>query len=117
MEHTSGIIHETLPEETGTKAEAADDRVRDLKELLSLLLKEVEYFEKTPHFVNKRTIPERINLAEEVQRFETELIRYALIRTNGRQRRAARLLGTKISTLNAKIKRYKIDTYAIFKEI
>ena len=44
-----------------------------------------------------------------LRRFETELIRSALIQTGGRQRQAARLLGTKVTTLNTKIKRYKID--------
>jgi DNA-binding NtrC family response regulator len=51
-----------------------------------------------------------INLADEVRRFETELIRSTLLRTGGRQRRAARLLGMKVSTLNAKIKRYGINS-------
>ena len=55
-----------------------------------------------------------IKLQDEVQRFETDLIRTALERTGGNQARAARLLGVKHTTLNAKIKRYKIggDVYA-----
>jgi DNA-binding NtrC family response regulator len=52
---------------------------------------------------------DRIDLQAEVRRFETELIRSALIHTGGRQRQAARLLGTKVTTLNTKIKRYKIE--------
>jgi len=53
--------------------------------------------------------PDRsIRLQDEVQRFETDLIRTALERTGGNQARAARLLGVKHTTLNAKIKRYKI---------
>ena len=52
---------------------------------------------------------ETIDLQAEVRRFETELIRSALIHTGGRQRQAARLLGTKVTTLNTKIKRYKIE--------
>jgi len=51
-----------------------------------------------------------LNFAEEVKRFESNLIRSALIQTGGRQRAAARLLGIKKSTLNAKIKRYKIES-------
>lgn len=50
-----------------------------------------------------------IRLHDEVQRFETELIRAALERTGGNQARAARLLGVKHTTLNAKIKRYRIS--------
>lgn len=49
-----------------------------------------------------------IRLQDEVQRFETDLIRTALDRTGGNQARAARLLGVKHTTLNAKIKRYRI---------
>jgi DNA-binding NtrC family response regulator len=51
----------------------------------------------------------RLNLQEQVHEFEATLIRNALARTRGRQRQAARLLGVKASTLNAKIKRHKID--------
>lgn len=50
-----------------------------------------------------------IDLPLEMRRFESDLIRCALIRTAGRQRRAARLLGMSVATLNAKIKRYQID--------
>jgi DNA-binding NtrC family response regulator len=49
------------------------------------------------------------NLRREVHRFEAENIRCALIRTRGRQRRAAKLLNMKVATLNAKIKRYGLD--------
>ena len=49
-----------------------------------------------------------VTLQGEVQRFETDLIRIALERTGGNQARAARLLGVKHTTLNAKIKRYRI---------
>ena len=51
-----------------------------------------------------------LSLSERVSRFEAELIRSALIKTGGRQRRAARLLGVKVTTLHAKIKRYRIGT-------
>ena len=51
---------------------------------------------------------DRVKLQDEVQRFESDLIRSALERTKGNQARAARLLGVKHTTLNAKIKRYKI---------
>jgi len=50
-----------------------------------------------------------MKLQDEVQRFETDLIRTALERTGGNQARAARLLGVKHTTLNAKIKRYQIS--------
>jgi DNA-binding protein Fis len=49
-----------------------------------------------------------LDLQKEVHCFEAELIRSALIETGGRQRRAARLLGMKVTTLNNKIKRYNL---------
>jgi DNA-binding NtrC family response regulator len=45
-----------------------------------------------------------------VQRYESELIRQALQRTHGNQRRAAKLLGVKVTTLNCKIRRLGIQT-------
>lgn len=49
-----------------------------------------------------------LSLQAMVRRFEAELIRHALKRTGGKQRQAARLLGEKKTTLNAKILRYGI---------
>lgn len=49
-----------------------------------------------------------LSLQAMVRRFEAELIRNALKRTGGKQRQAARLLGEKKTTLNAKILRYGI---------
>jgi len=50
-----------------------------------------------------------IDFYEEVSRFEVALITRALVETGGQQRRAARLLGLKATTLNAKIKQYGIE--------
>jgi DNA-binding NtrC family response regulator len=50
-----------------------------------------------------------INLRDEVQRFEANLLKSALAYTGGRQRRAARLLGINVSTMNERIKRYKVN--------
>ena len=49
-----------------------------------------------------------LSLQAMVRRFEAELIRQALMRTGGKQRQAARILGEKKTTLNAKILRYGI---------
>ena len=49
-----------------------------------------------------------LNFREEVQRFEIKLIQHALTRTHGSQVQAARLLGLKATTLNAKMKRYRL---------
>lgn len=52
------------------------------------------------------------SLRTQVLRFEANLIRSALVRTGGRQRSAARLLGVKVTTLNSKIKRLRINVEA-----
>ena len=84
------------------------NRLKALEVLVLALLREVEA-------LGKKTDPgsERgLTLSDEVHRFEADIIRAALARTGGRQRRAARLLGVKVTTLNAKIKRYHIDSDA-----
>ncbi len=78
-------------------------RINALKVLALTLLREVESLEEQ----NTSGV---LDLQTEVHRFEAEMIRSALIRTGGRQRRAARLLGMKTTTLNSKIKRYRIET-------
>ena len=45
-----------------------------------------------------------LDLHEKTRQFETRLIKAALLKSGGKQSEAARLLGTKPSTLNAKIK-------------
>ena len=49
-----------------------------------------------------------LSLYDEVKRFEIQLISKALAQTYGHQRKAAHLLGMKPTTLNSKIKRYRI---------
>ncbi len=84
-------------------------KLEALKVLSLALLREVEALNRNAAQGAER----RVNLAEEVRRFESDLILSALIRTNGRQRQAARLLGMKVTTLHAKIKRYRIDAEEI----
>ena len=50
------------------------------------------------------------SLREEVRRFEVELITSALFRTHGNQKKAAKLLGVNNTTLNSKMKRYRMST-------
>lgn len=84
---------------------STDDRVGYLKVLVMSVLREIDAIERAP-----AGEPDGGgNLLSEVQRFESELIRNALVRTGGRQRRAARLLGVKVTTLNTKIRRYRIQ--------
>jgi transcriptional regulator with GAF, ATPase, and Fis domain len=53
-----------------------------------------------------------VDFSEEVRRFEADLIRRALTLTGGHQRRAARLLNLKVTTLNALIRRHRIEPRA-----
>ncbi|HEX7296993.1 MAG TPA: helix-turn-helix domain-containing protein [Pyrinomonadaceae bacterium] len=82
----------------------ADARIASLKVLVFTVLSEIESLENRLEISDASAF----NLQEEVHRFEAALIRIALSKTGGRQRRAARLLGTKVTTLNTKIKRYGI---------
>lgn len=76
-------------------------RIKLLKVLTLTLLRELEGVG-----VETATSREKFDLQSEVQHFEAELIRSALIMTGGRQRRAAKLLGMKVTTLHSKIRRY-----------
>jgi DNA-binding NtrC family response regulator len=81
-------------------------RLSSLKILVTTLLGQIENLEKQIATEG----PSELNLQHEVHQFEAALIRSALARTGGRQRRAARLLGVKVTTLNTKIKRHKIKS-------
>ena len=52
---------------------------------------------------------ESFDLNHEVREFEIKLIRAALLRSGGNQRRAASILGLKTTTLHNKIKNYGIN--------
>lgn len=80
-----------------------DARIASLKVLVMTLLSEIESLETQTEAADSQ-----LNLQDAVHQFEATLIRVALKKTGGRQRRAARLLGTKVTTLNTKIKRYGI---------
>jgi transcriptional regulator with GAF, ATPase, and Fis domain len=87
------------------RSDLLDTKISFLKILALSLLREIASVEKMEDGQGS----DSIDLHAEVRRFERELIRSALIQTGGRQRPAARLLGTKVTTLNTKIKRYKIE--------
>ena len=107
----SAATHATESGEANGQAEeaGAGKEFVELKELASMLLRKVETLEGERSAADQN----QISLYDEVRRFETDLIRRALVRAGGNQRRAARLLGVKVTTLNTKIKRYKIPTNAI----
>jgi transcriptional regulator with GAF, ATPase, and Fis domain len=87
-----------------TTESSVDVRLNTLREVVLQILDEVESL--------TISIPVDIKngacFSDEVRQFEVSLIRAALGRTAGSQTQAARLLGLKPTTLNAKIKRYNI---------
>lgn len=85
------------------RSEVEIQKLYSLRETALALLREVELLASRQPQTNHK-----LGLQEEVQRYETELIREALQRTHGNQRRAAKILGVKVSTLNCKIKRLGI---------
>jgi DNA-binding NtrC family response regulator len=86
------------------RSEVEIHNLNSLREAAITLLREVESLTSRQPQSN-----DKLGLQEEVQRYETELIRDALQRTRGNQRRAAQLLGVKVTTLNCKIKRLGIS--------
>ena len=78
-------------------------RLDTLREIAYLLLNELDSLGRlAPKAAS------RIDLNEEVKRFEIDLIKATLEKTRGNQSQAARMLGVKVTTLNAKLKRYRI---------
>jgi DNA-binding NtrC family response regulator len=88
---------------------ALNCRINALKILALALLRSVEALEKASS--SEQT--GEMSIYDEVRRFESEIIRSALVQTGGRQRPAARILGMKSATFNAKVKRYRIDSSEI----
>jgi len=91
------------------------NRIQRLLDLTDSLFRETESLARDKAFAEESQRLQNLNLSEgidfydEVQRFETGLIRLALDQTRGHQARAARLLHIKPTTLNSKIKLYGIE--------
>ena len=88
-----------------TPEQTSKSKLCDLKQLTVKLLREVQALSE----VQTVSITEGLDFYDEVSRFEIELIQRALLHTAGHQGRAARLLNLKVTTLNSKIKHYKIS--------
>jgi transcriptional regulator with GAF, ATPase, and Fis domain len=96
-------------------AEEGGSRVRRLVDLASSLMREAQVLARDKAFTDESASLQTLDLAkgisfyDEVQRFETALIKLALEQAEGNQARAARLLGLRATTLNSKIKVYNIE--------
>ena len=94
------------PETSPRTPDVTAHTLNSLREAALTVLREVDSLSS-----RQPSPPQSFGLQEEVQRYEIELIKSALQRTRGNQRRAARLLGVKVTTLNCKIKRFGIPTH------
>ena len=86
-------------------AQKAGNRLNALKQLTLRLFREVQLISD----VDRLSVENGVDYYEELRRFEVDLIKRALMQTGGHQKRAARLLNLKASTLNSKIKLFNID--------
>lgn len=92
-------------------------KILELRYLLEGFLLDVERLVDMPFLAeaHKVLMAERyvdlteINLAEELRKIEIRLIQKALAQAQGKQVEAARMLGMSPTTLNTKIKKYKIN--------
>ena len=98
------LAAEVPPSPVSQTEASLDYRLKSLREVARSLLQELEELSTS----QPQDPGQNVRLHDEVQRFESSLIRHALGRTGGSQTRAAKLLGVKLTTLNTKIKRYKI---------
>ena len=87
------------------KIKTTNDKLEALRSMTAALLDEVKSL-STLKMVEPAA--EKVDFDNEVKRFEIYLIERALLRAGGCQRVAAQILGMKTTTLNAKIKRYRI---------
>ena len=91
------------------KGETVEEKLASLRENAFALIKEIREFGS----MSFSDVSGGIDLSEEIRRLEIRLIERALQETNGHQVNAARLLGLKVTTLNAKIKRFGLDPGAV----
>ena len=96
-------------EKSVDREDDASSNVETLKtEVLKSIARALEFKAGNPTGILDFDEKRGVNFYEEVTKFEIDLIRRALIHTEGNQRAAARLLGLKTSTLNSKVKTYNI---------
>lgn len=120
MSTAKAIIEESISKRhlraipSRTRPKQSAQRLRKVREMTSRLLDELSTLEheaglaEASDTVAVLGLDGRINLAEEVRRFEIKLIRRALELTGGNQARAAQMLGLGTTTLNYKIKVYQL---------
>jgi DNA-binding NtrC family response regulator len=105
FESRSGIMTRTKMRYINPQTpNALNHRLAAMKDLANTLMAELESVNAVPAL----NLNEGIRMHDEVVRYEIDLIRTALRMTRNHQRRAAQMLGVKTTTLNSKIKKYRI---------
>lgn len=94
----------------GTKEVLKTKQLDALKTLAMLLVREIESLEDIQTPVKKQLMGKSFSLYEELRKHEINIIRSAQILADGVQYKAAEMLQINPTTLNAKIKRLKIET-------
>lgn len=88
---------------SAVKIKSIAQKLEAVNRIAGIVLKEVETF-TAPNFFGS----ENINYYEEIERFEIELLLFALYRAKGNQRRAARILNINPTTLNSKVRKFNL---------
>jgi transcriptional regulator with GAF, ATPase, and Fis domain len=107
LEFVNDLRQKDASEQNGNHdhVQETGNRLQALKQLTLRLFREVQLISE----VDRVSVETGVDYYDEVRRFEIDLIKRALMQTGGHQKRAARLLNLKASTLNSKIKLFNID--------
>jgi transcriptional regulator with GAF, ATPase, and Fis domain len=103
--HKEIRLLESVDANGSTEKSISTGKTKFLEHLAFTLLREVQSLSEVPVL----DVEEGIDLYEEVCRFEKTIIERVLLHTGCHQIRAARLLKLKPTTLNSKIKNYRIN--------
>jgi transcriptional regulator with PAS, ATPase and Fis domain len=115
QKRTSVSAKKTVNLRLAVTDDSGEGRVRRLVDLASALMREAQVLARDKAFANESprlhhtSVEGGVDFYREVKQFETALIKLALGETDGNQARAAKLLGLQATTLNSKIKLYKIE--------
>jgi transcriptional regulator with PAS, ATPase and Fis domain len=101
--------------ENGSLTLLKQNSLEALENLSLLVMREIEVLKTAEASFSFENSSPKISFEDAVENFEIGLIRNALVHSNGSQTKAAELLGIKLTTLNAKIKRYGISL-GLYKE-
>lgn len=89
--------------------ESVANQLESLRSIVISVLREIDLLEKSIMLNSVGSQESGYCLPKKLEHLEVATIKCALIKTNGRQKVAAKLLGIKHTTLNSKIKKHNIN--------